>query len=294
MSPPTEDIPESFCGKAQWRTAANLSLLEAVSKGDLQGTLRAIEQGGNPCFMDGSQEGSPSTLHVLSNAEDTSDSILCAQVLLEHGARDVINATLISNLNSPLHLAAAAGREKLCRTLLDARSSAHAQNSFGNTPLHSAVHSGSAKIVELLLECGADANVYNHRGSTALNVVAFLAQPDVQNDGKSEDACIDIASLLISRGKVDVNIADVNGYTALHIAAQRGCNNLVKVLVVEGKANLAVRTHVDSKGRGGRTARQMAEFGGKGHTAAMIKRMEVTADVVGETPMRRIVECLSP
>lgn len=293
MPPSSEDIPQSFCGKAQWRTAANLNLIESVSSGDLDGTTRAIvQQGANPCFFDGSQEGSPSTLHALSNAKDTDDLARCAKVLLTHGATDVINTTLISNLNTPLHLAAAMGREKLCQVLLAARGSPHSQNAFGNTPLHSAVHSGSAAIVKLLLESGTDPNAPNHRGSTALHIAAFLAKEDTTPKGNKSDPCVDISSLLVTQGKVDVNAADINGYTALHIAAQRGCNDLISVLVTEGKADLAIRTNIDSKGRGGRTPRQMAEFGGKAETAALIERMEAISASLGAAPMRRIVECL--
>ena len=46
----------------------------------------------------------------------------------------------------------------------------------------------------------------------------------------------------------------------MHIASERGCVNMVKLLVDSG-ASLVIKTKVDYKGRGGRTAAQMAKFG---------------------------------
>jgi len=106
----------------------------------------------------------------------------------------------------------------------------------------------------------------NNRGSTPLHFCSFLSvSASKQNETgmcRSErvsDIYTTIASVLIQK-RVDVNKVDINGYTALHVAAQRGCMRMVQLLLESG-ASLKCKTAVDDRGRGGRTPCQMAQFG---------------------------------
>lgn len=88
--------------------------------------------------------------------------------------------------------------------------------------------------------------------------------------GSRDDPYIKIAAMLLRHEKTIIDIQDVNGYTPLHLAAQRGSNEMVKLLIDSG-SSLTIKTGVDSKGRGGRTPEMNAQFGGFESTAAMIR-----------------------
>ena len=266
-------------------TPVNLALFHAVSSGNIEAAFQALSLGADPNYC---SKGKGSVIHNISGASDEK-AAACATELINHGA--FVDATLVSNSNTPLHLAAAAGRASLCKVLLENRAKPSTVNSFGNTPLHSAVQSGSLEVVALLLEHGADATSQNHRGSTALHFVACLTDTNINTD-----KLVDVARLLLERGKADANAVDIHGHSPLHVAAQRGCDALVVHLVCVGNGDLTLRSGVDPKGRGGRTARQMAEFGDQERTAELISRMEVLSDAFGcntdgnTRPMRKILE----
>jgi len=260
-------------------TPPNLALFDAASRGDLEAALEALSLGANPNYCCSKGEGSPSAIHLLSTVGPNGDeraAAACAKELINRGA--MVDATLVSNLNTPLHLAAAAGKQSVCKVLLARGANPSAVNSFGNTPLHLAAHSGSANVAELLLNHGADATSQNHRGSTALHFVACLIPRNASAD--TDDAgsgMMKIAQLILERGKADANAVDINGHSPLHVAAQRGCDALVALLVCVGNGDLTLRSGIDAKSRGGRNARQMAIFGEQMGTAALIERMEVLA-----------------
>ena len=283
-------MPEALCGSAQWSTPANLALFDAASRGDLQAALKALSLGATASYCCPSEEGSPSAIHSVSKALD-GDAAACASELINWGA--LVDVSLISNRNTPLHLAVASGKLSLCKVLLANGSDPSASNSFGNTPLFVAVQSSSVEITKLLIDHGVVASTRNHRGSTALHFVACLATARTGNDS---DAMLTIAKILLEQGKADADAVDIHGHSALHIAAQRGCDALVALLVCSGSADLTLQSGIDAKGRGGRIARQQAIFGGQMGTAALIERMEVLADAfscntVGNTrPMRKILE----
>ena len=86
------------------------------------------------------------------------------------------------------------------------------------------------------------------------------------------DVYTTIASLLIAKG-IDVDKTDLNGYTALHVASQRGNMSMVKLLLERG-ASLKCKTFVDDKGRGGRTPSEMAKFGDQDDVYTYLSNVE--------------------
>ena len=141
-------------------------------------------------------------------------------------------------------------------------------NSFGNTPLHAATRIGAIDIVQLLTKNGSNINAVNNRGSTALHFCSFLSSADKENMNGEDirknwpsNNYLKIAVFLIANG-IDIDKPDLNGYTALHVAAQRGCMDIVRLLV-DSSARLDIKTKIDYKGRGGRTPAEMAGFGGQ-------------------------------
>lgn len=132
-----------------------------------------------------------------------------------------------------------------------------------------ATRAGSSDVVKLLLSNGADVNHKNHRGSSSLHIACFLASPTSSN-GDDDDQHLKTAAVLLNNDKIDVDAKDISGYTPLHIAAQRGCNDMVKLLIDNG-ASLTAKTDFDSKGRGNRTAAGMAKFGNQASTLEIIE-----------------------
>lgn len=158
-------------------------------------------------------------------------------------------------------------------------------NGFGNTPLHAATRVGSIEVIKLLLENGANINALNNRGSTSLHFCAFLSNgiESVNENSEENDEIINgrntkhdifliIANLLIAEG-IDINQVDLNGYSALHVASQRGCIDMVQLLVESG-ASLTCKTKIDDKGRGGRTPLGMAQFGGQDDVFTFLAKVE--------------------
>lgn len=267
-------LPDTFKAERQLPTESNLALWNAAQAGDLEGLKVAIGQGGNPDFLKGNEDGKPSSLHAAANIAGVS----CTKELIQSGAD--VNVTLISNFNTPLHEAASNGALQICKILIGAGATINSgsRNAFGNTPLHAATRVGSADCVNLLIKEGADLNAVNNRGSTALHFCSFLSDPKFDsedgndNNGISTDKFIVVAALLILGG-IDVNDNDENGYTALHVASQRGVMDMVRLLVDSGAA-LTGKTKVDWKGRGGRTPAEMAGFGDQKKALTFLKEKE--------------------
>jgi ankyrin repeat protein len=129
---------------------------------------------------------------------------------------------------------------------------------WGTTPLLRAAKAGDLPVVQLLLQHGALANLANSQGITPLMVAVgdgHIHDPTRGNQ-RTEDDALQAYELLRAAG-ADVNVRTPLGYadadlkiltpanrTALHAAASRGWNRIVKRLVEDG-AELDV---IDSNG----------------------------------------------
>lgn len=247
----------------------DVALFTAARDGDVLALKEALMRGANPNSIIKEEEGVPAPLHIAALLE-TSSSIACTETLLQHGAD--VNVMLISNRNTPLHVAVSIGAIDVCKVLLIAGASI-CGNAFGNTPLHSAARNGNEAIVRLLLdEPKVDVNATNNRGSTALHLCCFLTSSSddkYKESSKTEngmersdkaDCFVRIATLLLNN-RIDVNAIDVNGYTALHVASQFGNMNMIRLLFRSG-AGLAYKTISSKEGKGGRTPLQISSLYG--------------------------------
>ncbi len=123
----------------------------------------------------------------------------------------------------------------------------------GATPIMRAAKTDDLVGARLLLEHGADLTHKQQNGTTALMVAAGLGWRDgggalpVYDRGSEGDA-IEFIKLCLERG-VDINAANDAGDTALHGAAVRGADSIIRFLVRQGArvntANKQGRTPLD-------------------------------------------------
>src|SRR6185503_15051682 len=148
----------------------------------------------------------------------------------------------------------------------------------GTTPLMRAARNGDYKAMRILLDAGADPNLTQPRGSNALTMSAGLGRGlgVFAKDYGTEADLREATKLLLDRG-VDVNHANDDGLTAIHLAAQAGLDSVVTLLAERGAT-------LDVKDKKGRTPIDMAMgVGGRGRaggpppvyerTAALLKRL---------------------
>jgi ankyrin repeat protein len=144
------------------------------------------------------------------------------QTLLTRAANQLLEARDAAG-NTPLHDATDLS---LLAALLDAGADLHAQNNAGDSALHMAARAGRFELAEaLLLQGRANPALRSKAGKNALHVaceygrkdiVTLLLSPEVRNsrsrapDKEGEDE------------PLDVNAADVSGWTALHMACLGG------------------------------------------------------------------------
>jgi ankyrin repeat protein len=109
----------------------------------------------------------------------------------------------------------------------------------GTTPFMRAARSGDSATMRILLAAGADPKVSTKDGNNALLFAAGIGYRDKQTQGTDAQA-LEAVKLCMDQG-LDLNQANNKGETALHGAASRGSDLLVKFLVEQG-AKLDVKS----------------------------------------------------
>ncbi len=104
----------------------------------------------------------------------------------------------------------------------------------GTTPLMRAARAGDATVMRLLLEKGAEARLMTKEGNTALMFAAGVGYRDKNTTGSENDA-LEALKVSLETG-LDLNQANTKGETALHGAASRGADTIVRFLVEHGAA----------------------------------------------------------
>lgn len=154
-------------------------------------------------------DGSP-LLHICI---DNNDEGLLRELIrrgIEIDNRDAME-------NTALHHAAASGKEKYFRILLEAGADPRARNRENLTPLHFAAHLlGNKEVFMILVGAGADINARDNIGKTPLHYTAFWDR--------------DVCTCLMELG-ADPNAKCMFGKTPLHEAASRGATIALKQLL---------------------------------------------------------------
>ncbi|KAL3270517.1 hypothetical protein HHI36_021056 [Cryptolaemus montrouzieri] len=153
-------------------------------------------------------------IHLAARNENS--SIL--QLLLKCPKADVTVKT--RNGRNALHISALHGNVDNVKLLIS-KLDPNSIDSSGNTPFHESVLSGNIQVIDYLVENGAEISVTNKTGANALHLAAGQNLEHVIN-------------LLVNVYNFDINCVDLNGYSALHWAARKNCNNAMKTLIKLG------------------------------------------------------------
>ena len=140
-------------------------------------------------------------------------------------ALDIIKSLLAKGANVNAQLTAASPIAKVAQDTGDRTMSA------GATAFMRAARSGDVALMKLLLENKADPKLANKNGLTALSVAAGLNWADKIKSTEAE--ALEAVKLCTELG-LDLNAAMDNGDAALHGAALRGADSIVKFLVEKG------------------------------------------------------------
>jgi ankyrin repeat protein len=121
----------------------------------------------------------------------------------------------------------------------------------GQTPFLRAALSGDVAAMRLLLTHGADPNLPTQAGTTPLMAASGVNWVVAQTYTESPQSLLDAIQLCLDHG-ADVNAANSMGLTALLGAANRGANDIIRLLVANG-------ARVDVVDKEGRSALRWAE-----------------------------------
>jgi uncharacterized protein len=115
----------------------------------------------------------------------------------------------------------------------------------GQTPFLTASLSGDVTVMRLLLEYGADPYIATFGGTTALMAAAGINWVVDQTYDEGPKALLEAVRLCADELGMDVNAVNSMGLTAVHGAANRGSDDIIRFLVARG-AKLDVK---DKEGR---------------------------------------------
>ncbi|XP_017540718.1 ankyrin repeat domain-containing protein 50 [Pygocentrus nattereri] len=166
-------------------------------------------------------------------------------VLTEQGSMARVSELDVEG-RTALILSAQEGHCSTVRLLLDRKSPIDHRGYDGHSALSTAALQGHTEVVELLLRRGADTDVRDAEGRPLLYLLVL--------EGR-----LDIATVLIEKGGVPLESRDVDGRTALHVAAWQGDLEGISLLLRHG----ADPNALDSEGRP-----PLHSVAWRGHTAA--------------------------
>jgi ankyrin repeat protein len=121
----------------------------------------------------------------------------------------------------------------------------------GQTPFVTAALAGDLAVMKLLLQHGADPNIPTFDGTTALMAAAGVNWVVDQTYDEGQPALLEAVKLCVELG-LDINAVNSMGLTALHGAANRGSDDIIRYLVAQG-------AKIDAKDAEGRTPLTWAE-----------------------------------
>ena len=147
------------------------------------------------------------------------------EFLVDYGA--CIEACDLLNKQTPLHMAASWGELAIVKYLVEHKANINARDSHGNqTPLHLAAMEGNTDAASYLIEQGSDIAAYGgYNKQTPLHMTALGGH-------------VSTIKLLLNSAKdkgIDIiNLQDIDGNTALHLAFFEAKNEAADCLIENG------------------------------------------------------------
>ncbi|VDK66476.1 unnamed protein product [Onchocerca ochengi] len=166
------------------------------------------------------------------------------QTLLNDGAN--INTTTVDGLTA-LHQAVIDGKPKVVQFLVEHGANVNAQDNEGWTPLHAAACCGNVDLVEYLCSEGADLSVTNSDKELAVDLAEeddcrLALEEEHQRQNIIPDECRNRELTIMRRdaeqwlkdGELHDHPHSRTGATALHVAAAKGYNDVLRLLLKAG------------------------------------------------------------
>jgi ankyrin repeat protein len=208
------------------------------------------------------EQGKRSPLHWAA----VGGHVEVAEVLLDHGA-DIEARTV--NGRTPALEAVLHSQFETTRFLVDRGANVNAGTRFGWAMLHHACSNGQVELTELLLAHGADVEaIYtSYRGSSTEGTTNQRPlHYVVKKRNILEPKKLRIVELLVNEGKAKVGARDSDGATPIHAAVTRHWKAGLEVLLQH-----ATRLDMDIMDKSGRTALEYAVDQGDSELVEMIR-----------------------
>lgn len=270
------------CFKESQQQRRLVALQRAIEKGTVQQVKHLLRQCGDACINVAIRDNGglePDKVKEFVNDQDNNGNTLL-HLAAQHGYSDLIKwlldkcaGTISANAQnnfglSPLHMAVIGCHFKITEKLLSVLDAddVNIRDASGEHVLHKAARNDDGSIFELLL--GVNGIVLNasddsgrncfHHAAVNGNIKALqkLFSNGIDNkkirdnDGKT---CLHLAAqadgpdvisfLLKNDSEIDVNAADINGNTPLHLAAKSGNHNAAKALLASGRVQIKCRNN---------------------------------------------------
>jgi len=214
-------------------------LLLAIINAHYDAAIELLNLGADPNLAD---EDGRTPLYAAVDMHTLPDSNLPwpSELNNKHSSLDLIQELLArgANVNAQLK------KQQPYRSKVDR--GADTVLTTGTTPLLRAAKAGDSQVVQLLLGKGADPKLTTKFGFTPVMVAAGLGDKEEDTTGRKKTEAEAIASIqLCLDAGADINAANNQGDTALHGAAQKGYDQVVRFLAAHG-AKLDAQ---DKKGR---------------------------------------------
>ena len=114
-----------------------------------------------------------------------------------------------------LHIATFSGQLNICKMLVEKHNfDVHMTDNYGWAALHTGAQSGNYELVSYFADMGTDINLKTDDGKNCLHIAACSGY-------------LNLCKLLVEKHKFDWNMADHQGWTALHCSAHNGNYELV-------------------------------------------------------------------
>uniref|UniRef100_UPI0035902682 ankyrin-3-like n=1 Tax=Myxine glutinosa TaxID=7769 RepID=UPI0035902682 len=264
------------------KSGGTAGLLRAARAGNVEKVLELLNLGGD---VNTRNEAGLTALHL---AAKEGHAVIVSELL----QRDADVAAATKKGNQALHVACLAGKVEVARVLIRRGADVNAQAQHGFTPLYMASQENHVEVLRLLLENGADQTIPTEDGFTPLAValqqghepaVATLLESDIRRPGSREGQGGEsnrpapprtrLPALHAAARKGDMQAVGIildgghhiesdmmmnkenssSGFTALHIAAHYGSQDVAVLLLDRGadcnfKANNGITPlHVSAK-----------------------------------------------